>query len=276
MKNLLKQVFLFAMIASVFTACKKDENIVTFLGGTNPVLTANKTTNIPLAFLTKDQEAVRFTWTNPEYQFNTGVSSQDVSYIMEIDTLGANFSSPNIKRLAISKELSVSFTQNQFNDFLLNQLVLSVNVTYNIEVRLISNFSNGSGKLVSNTMGFTATPYAIPPKVTPPSSGKLFMVGSATPGGWNNPVPVPFQEFTQVTPTLYELTLALNGGQSYLFLPNNGDWSAKFGCMGGNNSNNPSGDDFKPEGGDMLAPATSGTYKIVVDFQRGKFSVTLQ
>ena len=98
-------------------------------------------------------------------------------------------------------------------------------------------------------------------------------MGSATPGGWNNPVPVPSQQMTKVGATKFTITLALNGGQSYLLLPVNGDWSAKYGCMGGNNTNNPNGDNFKPSGGDMLAPSSSGTYTITVEFKTGKFTV---
>lgn len=220
--------------------------------------------------------------TNPNYRFSTGISSQDVTYTLEIDTLGINFGSPNIKRVAISKELSVSFTQSQLNDFLLNQLNLKVNVTYNIQVRVIASLANDNGKLFSNVMDFSVKPYAIPPKVTPPGTapdyndGHLFLVGSATPGGWDNPVPTPSQEFTKISPTLYEIIVPLSSGGSYLFLPINGFWGAKYGGLGANNTNNVMGDDFKPEGGDMLAPATAGTYKIVVDFQRGKFTLTLQ
>jgi hypothetical protein len=273
-------LLLFAGI--LFISCKKDEHQVVFEGGTAPTLTANKTAVIPMSFLTKDQEAVRFDWTNPNYRFSTGISSQDVTYTVEIDTLGINFGSPNIKRVAISKDLSVSFTQSQMNDFLLNQLNLKVNVTYNIQVRVIAALANNNGKLISNVMDFSVKPYTIPPKVTPPGTapdyndGHLFLVGSATPGGWNNPVPTPSQEFTKISSTLYELIVPLNSGGSYLFLPINGFWGAKYGALGANNTNNVMGDDFKPEGGDMLAPATAGTYKIVVDFQRGKFSLTLQ
>ena len=279
MKSIINKLFLLSLVAITFASCKKDENQIQYQGGTNPVLSANKTNVIPLTFLTKDQEAVKFSWTNPDYKFTTGVSSQDVSYTLEIDTLGANFTSPNIKRIAISKDLSVSYTQNQFNDFLLNQLGFATGQTYNVEVRIISALFNNNAKLISNTLSFTATPYAIPPKVTPPGTGPnytdghLFIVGSATTGGWNNPVPVPTQEFTRVSSTVYEITLFLNPG-SYLFLPVNGSWSAKYGGIGSNNTNNPNGDDFKPEGGDMISPATAGTYKIVVDFQRGKFTLT--
>jgi hypothetical protein len=102
----------------------------------------------------------------------------------------------------------------------------------------------------------------------------LYIVGSATPGGWNNPVPVPNQEFVQKSPTLYEITVPIIGGNSYLLLPVNGDWGAKYGGLGANNSNNPNEDDFKAGGGDLLAPTTSGNYKIEVDFQKGKFKLT--
>jgi hypothetical protein len=281
MKKIVNQLLMVCGLAFFFAACEKDENRITLLGGENPALSANKTNVIPLSFINKDEEAVRFSWTNPNYKFTTGVSSQDVTYTMELDTAGANFGSANIKRVAISKDLSVSFTQNQFNDFLLNQLNLTTGRTYNVEIRVISSLVNNNARLISNTMSFQATPYAIPPKVTPPgtapdySDGKLFMVGSATPGGWNNPVPTPSQEFTKISATLYELTVDLNGG-SYLFLPINGFWGAKYGGLGANNTNNPDGDDFKPEGGDLQAPASAGTYKIVVDFQRGKFTLTRQ
>jgi hypothetical protein len=274
MKNILKLLLPFLFIAAAFTSCKKDENKIYFEDGTEPVLTASKTSTIPLSFATKDNEAIKLWWTNPDYRFTTGISSQSVSYLIEIDTTGANFTNPNRQSIAISQELERSFTQEQFNDYLLNQLVLVPGIPHNIEIRVTSKLGTNSVPLYSNVLQYTVTPYAIPPKVTPPASGKLFLVGSATPGGWNNPVPVPSQEFTKISNTLYEITVSITGGGSYLFLPVNGDWSAKYGALGANNTNNVNGDDFKPEGGDMLAPAASGNYKIQVDFQRGKFTVT--
>ncbi len=276
MKQLLTKWTIFTLLTLGLFSCSKDENKITFLGGDAPVLSANRSGIIPLTFLTRDQEAIRFDWTNPNYKFSTGVSSQDVNYILEFDTTGSGFTTPNMKRVAISKELSVSFTQSQINDFMLNQLNLSTGVTYNLQIRVIATLNNDNGKVISNTLSFEATPYAIPPKVAPPSGGELFMVGSATPGGWNNPVPVPGQKFTQITPTLYELVVDITGGNSYLFLPINGFWGAKYGGLGANNSNNPNEDEFKPEGGDLIAPATSGRYKVTVDFQRGKFTLTPQ
>ncbi len=273
MKNILKLLLGTFFTAAIALSCKKDENQVVYQGGTAPVLTANKTT-IPLSFLTKDNEAVKFMWTNPEYKFNTGISSQNVNYIIEIDKNGANFGSAGKFSIAVSKDLSRSLTQGELNDVLLNKLLYTPGVARNVEVRVKSFLASNAVMLTSNVMIFLVTPFAIPPKVAPPASGTLFMVGNATPGGWNNPVPDPSQKFTQVSATLYELTVNISPGGSYLFLPVNGSWAAKYGFTGGNNANNVNGDDFKDGGGDMLAPAVAGNYKIQVDFQRGVFTVT--
>ncbi|HUS01836.1 MAG TPA: SusE domain-containing protein [Chitinophagaceae bacterium] len=274
MKNKLAPLFFLSFMLVALFSCTKKENKIYFEGGTAPALSATKTGTIPLSFATKDQEAVKFSWTNPDYKFTTGNSSQTVSYQVEIDTTGANFTNPNKKVVAVGSDLSITLTQNDLNDYLLNQLQLVPGMSHNIEVRVKSMLNNGAVPLFSNVLKFTAIPYAIPPKITPPSTGKLFLVGSATPGGWNNPVPLPSQEFTKLSPTLYQITVPITGGGSYLFLPLNGDWGVKYGANGANNSNNVNGDDLKQGGGDILAPAASGTYKIEVDFQRGKFTVT--
>lgn len=266
------------LLTVVFASCKKDENKIFYEEGTAPVLTASLSNTIPLSFANADAQAIKLNWTNPNYKFTTGISSQSVSYLIEIDTTGANFTNPNRQSIAVSQDLERTFTQAQFNDYLLNQLVLVPGISHNIEIRVTSRLGTNSIPLQSNVLKYTVTPYAIPPKVDPPASGKLYIVGNATPGGdatgWNNPVPVPSQEFTQISPTFYEITIALNADKSYLFLPVNGSWAAKYGALGANNTNNVNGDDFKAEGGDMKSPAASGNYKIQVDFQRGKFTVT--
>lgn len=272
MKNILKPI-LFLLVAVVLFSCEKDENQVVFDGGTAPKLTASATT-IPLSFANKDLPALTLNWTNPDYKFNTGVSSQNVSYLIEVDTVGANFTNPKKQSFTVASDLSRTFTQGEFNDFLLNQLQLKVSMPHNIEVRVTSRLGANTVPLVSNKLSFTVTPFAIPPKVAVPASGKLFLVGGASPGGWNNPVPEPSQEFVRIDATTFRITLRLTANESYLFLPVNGSWSAKFGFAGANDANNVNGDDFRAEGGDMKAPATSGNYRIEVDFQRGKFTLT--
>ena len=275
MKNRLLSIFTLLMM--VFVSCKKDEHKIYLEGGAAPVLSASVTGTIPLSFADQDKPAFTLSWTNPEYHFTTGISSQDVNYTIEIDTAGANFTNPKKQTLVVSKELSRSFTQSQFNDYLLNQLVLLPGMAHNIEIKVSSSLAGGTAPLASNVLKFAVTPYAIPPKVVPPASGKLFITGSATPGDWmgGGDPELAEQEFTQVTPTLYVLeSIALTGGNSYLFVPVYGDWGNKYGFDGSGNGNNVNGDNLKKEGSDIKAPPTSGNYKIEVDFQRGKFTVT--
>jgi|JI61114C2RNA_FD_contig_81_907654_length_2759_multi_3_in_0_out_0_2 hypothetical protein len=281
MKRITNYLLSTLMLAVVFTSCKKEENQIFYEGGTAPTLTANKTASIAVAFANADMEAVKFSWTNPNYKFSTGLSSQDVFYKLEIDTTNAagtanpNFTFSGKQTIGVSKDLSVSITQGQLNDYLLNQLQLVPGMVHYLQIRLIANLVNSNATLMSNVIKLSTTPYAIPPKVDPPTSGNLFIVGNATPGDWNNPVPVPSQQFTKVSTTLFQInSLPLVGGNFYLLLPVNGDWSTKYGAIGANGSNNPDSDDFRIGGGDLVAPAASGNYKIVIDFQRGKYILT--
>ena len=274
MKNLIKLI-LAGLLPALLFSCKKDENKDFFLGGTAPVLTSNASGTIALSNAHKNDPAVTFNWTNPNYKFTTGVSSQDVAYLIEVDTTGSNFTSPKRQSISVAKDLSKTFTQGEFNDFLLNQLQLTTTSTHNLEVRLSSFLGKNQGTLYSNVMKFVVQPYAIPPKVETPAGGHLYLVGSATDGGWNNPVPTPTQEFTQISPTLYEITVPLKGGQEYLLLPLNGDWGHKYAVADKTVSGLSSGGDFKKDANDNFpGPAVSGNYKIQVDFQRGKFTVT--
>jgi hypothetical protein len=142
-----------------------------------------------------------------------------------------------------------------------------------MDVRVISSYGNNNEQYKSNTVTIKYTPYKVPPKIALPTSGKLFLVGDATQGGWNNPVPVPSQEFAQLNETTFAGVFNLNGGKQYLVLPVNGDWGHKFSVADG--SVPATGGDFGYDlSTNFNGPATNGWYKIVLDFQSGKFTVT--
>lgn len=275
MKRYLQPLFTILAATLLVAGCKKDEHKVYYEGGTAPVLTSSQANAVPLSFATADQEAVKFSWTNPNYRFTTGISSQDVSYQLQIDTAGGAFGSRNRANISISKDLSKTYTQAALNDVLLNNMELAAGRLYNLEVRLVASLQGGAVPLTSNVVKFTATPYVVPPKVEP-YTNEVYVVGDATPGGWDNPVPSPAQKMTQVSATLYQITLQLSGGKSVLFLPENGSWGRKYGWVGDNNKNNPDGDEFKREGGDIKVPAESGTYKVELNFQTGRFKFIKQ
>ena len=279
MKNIFKFVFLFFLLTALVWSCKKDEHKIYFEGGTAPVLSASSTT-IPLSYANAANNAVTFSWTNPDYKFTTGVSSQNVSYVLEIDTTGANFTNPNKKELAISQDLSQTITVANFNDYLLNQLVIKPGKTHNLDIRIKSTLTNSSVPEYSNVLQYTVTPYAIPPKVVPPASGNLWIVGSAVAGGWDNPIKAPYdvsQKFTRVSETLYELTIQLIAGSDsrYKLIQTQGNWDTQFHALNGTVF---SGGDFEMKNSEpsFPGPASTGTFKITIDFQRGKYTVVAQ
>ena len=278
MKNIFKSLIVLFLVAAVVSSCEKEETKVYFEGGTAPVLTGS-TTAVRLEPGEEANEAVKFSWSNPDYKFTTGGSSHDVSYLLEYDTLGANFSSSIKQSISVSKELFFTYTVGALNSVLGNTMFLQLDPrrTYTIQARVTSSITGGNGKLTSNIFTFTVKPFPPPPKVALPASGKLFITGSATPGGWMAaPAPeLPSQQFTKMSSTLYVLpSIALTGGGSYKFVPVYGDWGTSYGTVGAGNSNNVNGDNFSLGGNDMRAPAASGNYKIEVDFQLGKFTVT--
>ena len=276
MKKYIINLFLIAGMLVAFAACKKEENRVIFEGGTAPVLSASSTT--PLIFVKDDAEknAVTLNWTNPDYMFNTGLSSQNVTYTVEIDTVGSNFTNPAKAEAVVSSDLSKTFTVKELNTYL-NAMDLAFNMAHEVEFRVKSTLANSSAPLYSNTVKINITPYL---DTKYPVPDKLFITGGATPLGWQagngSEAEPPSQTFTKTNAYTFELTLALKANESYLFIPVYSSWSAKYGYDGAGNANNPDGDNFKPDGGDMKAPSTSGTYKITVDFKTGRYTVEKQ
>lgn len=271
MKNLFKKLFILPLLLAAFASCDKDENQVVYEGGTDPVLRASATGPFILEIANKNQELIRFDWTNPNYQFNTGLSSQDVFYTLQIALAGTNFAKPAEK--AIAKDLSTVLTVGELNGLLLG-IELDFGVAHNLEVRLKSAMNNNTANLFSNVIAMTVTPYL---DVKYPVPANLYITGSATPGNWQCGCGEPellSQKFTQINAFTFELDITLSANNSYLLLPVYGSWSAKYGgVQNSNNTNNVFEDEFKPGGSDLKAPPTTRPYRITVDFKTGKFKV---
>lgn len=272
MKNIIKILLAFMVIAPTWLSCKKDENRVIFEGGTEPVLTVSSTSPMVLVIANKDNFALKFDWTNPNYRFNTGISSQDVTYILQMDTTGANFTSPKKYEKAISKELGVSYTIGELNAAILG-MDLKENMAHNIEMRIKATLINNSVPLYSNVIKVVVTPYL---DVVYPVPANLYITGAATPGNWmgGGDPELLTQKFTKISSSDFEIaSLAINGGVGFLFVPVYGDWGNKYGFTGNALENNVNGDSFKPNGSDFKSPV-SGNYKITVSFKTGKYTFT--
>jgi hypothetical protein len=267
MKNIIKIILNFAALALLFTACHKVAELPNYSNGTAPVITASSTSITP-APADSLKTAITFSWSNPKY----ATDSSTVKYIIQIDSSGRNFSKA-VSR-TINGQLNTAYLAKEINSILLGY-GFNFGVAYDMDVRVISSYANNNEQYTSNTLKVKMTPYKIPPKVAPPASGRLFIVGDATQGGWNNPVPVPTQELTKIDSVTYGGIFDLVGGKEYLILPVNGDWSTKYSVADKTVAGLNAGGDFGPGLSDNFpSPATSGRYQILFDFQKGKFTVT--
>jgi len=267
MRTIIKLFLLAIGVSSFLIACEKAESLPFYGEGTAPVLTASSTTLAP-APADSNNTALTLSWTTPNY----ATDSATYKFVIEMDSAGKNFANPNTK--TVTGTLTASFIAKELNSFLLAR-GYPFNVPVDMDVRLKSSYGNNNELKLSNVIKIKMTPYKPLPKVELPTSGRLYIVGDATSGAWSNPVPVPSQEFSRLDETTWGGVFQLTGGKSYLVLPtNNNVWDKKYGGTGGGNSNNVDGDNFKLGGNDLKAPAASGVYKIIFDFQAGKFTVT--
>jgi len=261
------------LLAVTMVGCKKEENRITYEGGTNPVLTANSVAPRVLLIANRDVLSLKLNWTNPDYRFTTGVSSQDVNYLLQFDVEGANFGSSKKFEKAIAKDLSISMTTGELNTALLS-MDLPENVAAKLEVRVIATLINGSVPLTSNVLKMTVTPYL---DVVFPVPANLYITGAATPGNWmgGGDPELLSQKFTKISSSEFQInSLNMKASQGFLFVPVYGNWSNKYGFTGGGLGNNPDGDTFKPEGSDFVSPGVAGNYRINVSFKTGKYTFT--
>ncbi len=286
MKNVIKLLFGTIFTAAIMLSCKKDENKVYYEGGTNPALTASSTVAMVLLIANKDNPAITFTWTNPDYQFNTGNSSQNVTYILQVDTAGSNFTNPKLQERSISNDLKVILTVKEVNTFL-TKLELQAGVSHNVEFRIKSTLGNGSVPLYSNVLKISINPYldfVVEPPGTPAaipvySDGNLWIVGDAVASGWSNPLPAPYdnsQKFARAGGASdvlhYVATINFNATGGYKLIQIQGDWNTQYHAVDG--TAKLSGD-FKKENADPTFPSPgAGSYKVEVNFQTGTYKLT--
>lgn len=267
MKSTIKFLVLVTGLITILAACNKVADLPYYDNGIAPVLTASAATVAPAA-ADSNKVALTLDWTYPKYATDTN----NIKYTIDIDSTGKNFSKATSK--VVMGSMSTSFTAKELNTMLLNY-GYAFNVPVDMDVRVTSSYANNNERIGSNILKIRMTPYKVPPKVALPTTGKLFLVGDASQSGWDNPVKVPEQEFSRIDETTFAGVFQLNGGKQFLLLPQNGDWTHKFAVPDNTVAGLSAGGVFGFDAKDNFpAPATSGWYKIVVDFQVGRFTVT--
>jgi hypothetical protein len=256
-----------------FSACDKEGDKVFFTGSTAPQLSVSSTSDLTLLKANENFSSLQFQWTNPNYTYSNGVNTQDVNYILEIDTTGSNFSNPKRASIGFTKEVAKSFSVKELNN-LLSSVELKDYVLHPFEFRIKATLYGGSVPVYSNVVKVNIATYL---DVVYPVPANLYIIGDATPQGWDNVANYPAaQTFTKVNSYLFQINSLAITDKHFLFLPVAGDWSHKyaFGTSDGEkDKNSTTGDKFTYDGkNDFQAPA-AGNYKITVNFKTGKYSM---
>jgi hypothetical protein len=273
-----KNIFYYTLLlGAILQSCGQDSE-VTVLGGTAaPVLSVSSTATVVLTNTNPTYNSLQFAWTNPGYKFSNGVSTQQTVYTLQIDTMGANFTSPNKVSLTFTDSVNHTFTVKELNTALAG-LQLPDYKPHNFQFRVLSSLPTGNNAalaepLISNVIQVTISTYL---DVVYPVPSALYITGSATAKSWmgGGDAPVPSQQFTKTNAYTFVITgIPLIGGDEFLLVPVYGNWNNKYGTPGANDTNNVSGGPFQPNGNNFLAPGASQNYTITVNFKTGKYSI---
>ena len=283
MKNFIKLLIISCFTTGFFAGCSKDEQQVLFNGGNNPVLTTASTAPIVLLVANKDNPALTLNWTNPNYEFNSGPSTQNVTYVLQVDTTGSNFSNPKKQEKSISKDLETTLTVKELNNFL-TKLELQYNIPHSVQFRVKSTLANGSVPRYSNVITIAVTPY-LDFVVEPPGTaaafyldGTLWLTGDAVASGFANPLPAPYdvtQKFSRVTPNdilHYVATINFNAAGGYKLIQTQGVWGTQYHALDG--TAKLAGDFEKKDSDPQFPSPGAGLYKVEINFQTGTYKLT--
>ena len=154
MRYINKFLFLSVIAALALTACEKIENLPYYEKGTAVTLTSSKTSVEP-TLADSLSNVVTFSWTNPNY----ATDSSTYKFILEIDSSGRDFSKKTTKE--VIGALSTALTGRELNNILLNY-GFSLGTPYDLDLRVISSYSNNNERYVSNVVKISVTPYSDP------------------------------------------------------------------------------------------------------------------
>lgn len=143
-----------------------------------------------------------------------------ISYKIEIAKAGTSFA--NAYTLDLGQQVySLSYTEKQLNQILLNDLSATVNASAKYEARITATVADKNVSAQADTVTFDATPYKAS-SVAPYSM--IYFVGSFT--SWN------FEEMTRdpVNPCIfrYGAVLNWNNGGEFKFGTTSGSWSDMY------------------------------------------------
>ncbi|MDR1544618.1 MAG: SusF/SusE family outer membrane protein [Prevotellaceae bacterium] len=174
LKNNLKFIAsLFIVHFSLFiglTSC--SENLMELNKGKTPLAIAASRDSIALDILNPTANALTYNWTTGT-NYGTGAA---ISYQFQI--AASNFE--NAKTCNLGKNVtSIAFTNEELNSILLNELGVEKGAEVNLQARVIATV------LAENIEPQITEPLLVNIKTYKPIAKNLYLLGSASPNGWN-------------------------------------------------------------------------------------------
>lgn len=171
--KVLAQILLSSVLMINMTSCEKyDEDDIAMAGDLTLTSSASSFT---LDEISADETAITFDWTSGS---NNGTDAA-ISYVLNIDIQGNNFSS-NALSFDMGKAVyTQSFTCEELNTYLLDHFASVANQDVSLEAQIVATvLSSPEETLTSETVTFTVTPYD-------PVSATLYLIGNATNSDWD-------------------------------------------------------------------------------------------
>ncbi|MBL7743233.1 MAG: SusE domain-containing protein [Chitinophagaceae bacterium] len=172
MKNILNTIMLAAIGVVIFSGCQKVADLPYYEDGKSVTLSASKTAVTP-ALADSTSEVVKFTWTSPEYATDTST----YKFVLEIDSTGRNFSKKLTK--TVHGNLQTGLTGRELNNILLNY-GFTLGSPYEVDVRVVSSYSNNNEKYISNVVKLSVTPFNDPSKLTSTQTAVTLALATAS------------------------------------------------------------------------------------------------
>jgi hypothetical protein len=208
MKRIVHILMLFSI--SILTACKK-ENYTELNKGNTPLAISASTSTLVLKEKEKDNETLILNWTTGT---NKGTNA-GINYTLQLAKAGTNFSSPITENLG-KAVYNRKFTSAALNDILRNQLNATAGEEFTLEARVVANSLADVGETqTAAPVSIKATPYT-------PVSSTLYLIGDASPNGWDNNNATPMTAITN-EPGGFTWSGPLNAGE-LKFLTTLGQW----------------------------------------------------
>ncbi|WP_374459610.1 SusE domain-containing protein [Chryseobacterium taeanense] len=241
MKNIFK-FLVCGLVAVMLFSCEKDEDQAIASLKSNANLSADKT-SIVLTKPNATQNAIKYSWSNPDYGVNLAITNQ-----LQFAVQGTNFATPKTIDLAAGTK-QISYTVEELNAILLG-LALTPDVASNVQIRLKSTL--GTSVTYSNIINLTATPYAL----------ISYMYAPGAYQGWNPPTANTLVSAN--SNGIYIGFINFTAGNLAFKITPQTNWNNSYGTNSQFNSSTNTIPVIYNGGGDIVAPGI-GYYQATID-----------